>query len=65
MNDVRCICVCINSSIFSKKQNYYLKQKQKNVDKVNLIKIAETVEQSKDCDKKNQWRSRVKVNKRN
>lgn len=54
MNDVRCICVCVNSSIFSKKQNYYLKQKQKNVDKVNLIKIVETVEQSKDCDKKNQ-----------
>ena len=52
MNDIRCICVCINSSIFSKKQNYYLKQKQKNVDKVNLIKTVETVEQSKDCDKK-------------
>ena len=43
MNEVRCICTCINPFSWSKKQKLSKKEAQKNVDQVNLIKTVETL----------------------
>ena len=43
MNEVGCICTCINPFSWSKKQKLSKKEAQKNVDQVNLIKTVETL----------------------